>query len=442
MPETRTVIRDGVIVTMNPTGDILEGGTVVIEDDRIAAVLPKGVWKGEGTEQVIEALGMVVIPGLVNSHLHSRPFRALGDGLSTSEWHNRYAQTLSALMNEESTYWGALWAFAENIKGGVTCVADMPPWVAGSDRAAWEIGIRAILLPHGGSAPNRKKANENLETSIANIQRLGDQSGNRVKIWFGFGHPSECDKEYYKMMREYATRFKTGICGHVSSSRKEVALYAGIYGTEAIVEYFHESGFLGKDVVLVHGVLLTPNEIRLMAETGTALSHCPSSVMRVGHKVTPVIEMLEAGVNLGLGTDGPLSSYRMDMFEIMRLSCFLQRIHKSDGSVMPGQKALELATRGGAKILGIEDEVGSLEKGKRADITLINFEQPHLTPLNTEKHSNLIALLVFSCSAGDVDTVIIDGKVVMKGRKLLTVNEEEILSKVKELASRTLAKVS
>jgi len=440
MPK-KMVVTNGVVVTMNPKGDVLYGGTIVIDDDRISAVLPKGAWKIEGNEEIIEAGGMMVIPGLVNSHIHSRPFRALGDGLPTSEWHNRYAQTLSALMNEESTYWGALWAFAENIKGGVTCAADMPPSVAGSDRAAWEIGIRAILFPHGGSDPKQKAANEDLETSIANIEKAGDQKGKRVKIWFGFGHPSECDKEYYTKMREYATKFKTGICGHVSSSRKEVAIYSQIYGTEAIVEYFYETGFLGKDVVLVHGVLLSPKEIKLMVETGTALCHCPSSVMRVGHKVTPVIEMLEAGVSLGLGTDGPLSTYRMDMFEIMRLTCFLQRIHRSDGTVMPASKALELATIGGAKILGLANEIGSLEVGKKADIALINLQQPHLAPLATGKHSNIIALLVFSCSAGDVDTVIIDGKVVMRGRRLQMVNEGEILSRVNELASKALAKV-
>jgi 5-methylthioadenosine/S-adenosylhomocysteine deaminase len=188
-------------------------------------------------------------------------------------------------------------------------------------------------------------------------------------------------------------------------------------------------------------VLLTPKEIKLMAETGTALSHCPSSVMRVGHKVTPLIEMLEAGVSVGLGTDGPLSSYRMDMFEIMRLTCFLQRIHRNDGAAMPAYNALELATIGGAKILGLADEIGSLEVGKKADIALINLQQPHLTPLVTGKHSNIIALLVFSCSAGDVDTVIIDGKVVMRGRRLQVINEEEILSRINELASKSLAKV-
>jgi len=437
----KIAIVNGIVVTMNQKREILHGGTVLTDDDRISAVLPKGAWTPEGTEEILDADGMVVIPGLVNAHMHSRPFRALGDGLATLEWHSRYAQTLSTLMDEESTYLGALSAYAENIKGGATCVANMPPSVAGSDRAASEIGIRAFLFPHGGSDPKLKDANETMEESLANIQNAGDQSEKRVRIWFGFGHPGECDKDYFEKMRDYATEHKAGICGHVAISRQETDNYQKAYGTTEIVKYYNETGFLGSDVVLVHGIHLTPDEVKLMVETGTALVHCPSAVLKGGHKITPVVEMLEAGLSLGLGTDGPLSSYRLDMFEIMRLTCFAQRVNQNRGSAFSAPLALELATLGGAKILGMADDIGSLEVGKKADISLINFQQPHLAPLVSGKHSNIVALLVFSCSAADADTVIIDGQVVMRNRKLQLVDEKEIVSKVNELASKALDKL-
>ncbi len=434
-------IINGIIVTMNEQRDILHGGTLVTDGDRISDVLPRGDWSPEGTEKIIDADGMVVIPGLVNSHMHSRPFRAMGDGLSTFEWHSRYAQTLSSLMDEESTYLGALSAYAENIKGGVTCIANMPPSVAGSDRAAQEIGLRALLFPHGGSDPKLKDANERMEESLANIQKAGDQSGKRVRIWFGFGHPGECDKEYFKQMRKYAAQHKAGICGHVAISRDEIAGYQEAYGTTEIAKYYYDTGFLGSDVVLVHGIHLTPDEVKLMVETGTSLIHCPGAVLKGGHKITPVIEMLEAGLCLGIGTDGPLSTYRLDMFEVMRQTCFLQRVNKNSGAAFPALRALELATLGGAKALGLADDIGSLEKGKKADITLINFQQPHLVPLVFGKHSNIVALLVFSCSAADADTVIVDGQMIMRNRKLQLVDEKEILSKVNELASKAVAQL-
>lgn len=436
----KTCIVNGIVVTMNRKQDILDGGTVVIEGDRISAVLAKGAWHRDGNEELIDAQGMIVMPGLINTHMHSRPFRALGDGLPTSEWHSRYAHTLSSLMNEENTYLGALCAFAENIKGGITCAANMPPSVAGSDKAAWEIGIRAFLFPHGGSDALLKDSNETLEKSVANVEKAGDQAGKRVQIWFGFGHPYECDQRYFRKMKDYAMKYKTGISGHVAASRRELALNKEIYG-KPIVDYFYETGFLGEQVLLAHGVHLTPREVELMVETKTTLTHCPSSVMRVGHQVTPVLEMKQANLTIGLGTDGPLSTYRMDMFEIMRLACFLQRVRKNDGSVFPAMDALKMATIDGAKTLGLQNEIGSLEAGKKADVLLVDFQKPNLAPLALGKHSNIVALLVFSCSASDVDTVIIDGKVVMRNRELLTVNEKEIISKINEVANRVLSQI-
>ena len=435
-------IINGVVVTMNKDRDIFHRGTVVTEGDRISAVLPEGDFSADGTEEIIDADGMVVIPGLVNAHMHSRPFRALGDGIPGNEWFVRYAQKLSKLMDEESTYLGALSSYAENVKGGVTFIANMPPSVAGSDRAAEEIGLRAILFPHGGSDPELKEANEGMEESLANVKNAGDQNGKRVQIWFGFGHPGECDNAYFRQMREYATQHNAGICGHVAISKNEVAGYEKDYGTAEITKLFADTGFLGKDVVFVHGIHLTPDEVELMKEAGTSLIHVPGAVLKGGHKITPVVEMLEAGLSMGIGTDGPLSTYRLDMFEVMRQTCFLQRVSKNDSTVFPASRALELATLGGAKAFGLADEIGSLEVGKKADVALLNFRQPHLAPFVSGKHSNIVALLVFSCCAADADTVIVDGRVIMRNRKLLLVDEKEIVSRVNELAAKALDTLS
>ena len=393
-----------------------------------------------GNEEIIDARGKLILPGLINCHMHSRPFRALGDDLVSADWHKRYAYTLSTLMDEESTYLGALNAFAECIRGGVTCAANMPPSVVGSDKAAWEIGIRAFLFPHGGDDPGMVEANESLEKSLENVQMAGDQTGKRVKFIFGFGHPNECSKEYFRRMREYATNHKVGIHGHVALNAREVSIYNEKYG-KPIVEYFYETGFLANDVVFGHGTYLNPKEIQLMAQNGAKLAHNPRANMRYGSGVTPVPEMLKEGVCIGLGTDGPLSSYRIDMFEAMRLACFMQRLHKKDIAAMSALQALELATLGGAKLLGLENEIGSLEVGKKADLAVINLQQAHLAPMTKGRHSNVIALIVFSCSALDVEMVLIDGKVVLRDCKLQTVDERQIIARVTEFAERALAKV-
>jgi 5-methylthioadenosine/S-adenosylhomocysteine deaminase len=241
-------------------------------------------------------------------------------------------------------------------------------------------------------------------------------------------------------MREYATNHKVGIHGHVALNAREVSIYNEKYG-KPIVEYFYETGFLANDVVFGHGTYLNSKEIQLMAQNGAKLAHNPRANMRYGSGVTPVPEMLKEGVCIGLGTDGPLSSYRIDMFEAMRLACFMQRLHKKDIAAMSALQALELATLGGAKLLGLENEIGSLEVGKKADLAVINLQQAHLAPMTKGRHSNVIALIVFSCSALDVEMVLIDGKVVLRDCKLQTVDERQIIGRVTEFAERALAKV-
>jgi 5-methylthioadenosine/S-adenosylhomocysteine deaminase len=436
----KTCITGGTIVTMNGQREILPEATIAFEGDRITGIYPRGTWKPEGHEEVIRAKGMVILPGLINPHMHSRPFRALGDGTPSVNWHSRYAHPLSRSMDEKTAYLGGLIAFAENLRGGATCAANMPPFIAGADRAAWDIGIRAILFAHGGSDPSLVDSNESLETSAEHIARAGNQKGKRVQLWFGFGHAFECDKDYFRRMREYATKYQTSICGHVAISQRELDLNLERYG-KPIVEYFADTGFLGPDVLLVHGVYFNSTEVQLMAKAGTSLAHCPSGVMRIGHPPTPILEMLEAGLNVCIATDGPLSTYRLDMFEVMRLSCFLQRLAKRSGAVMPAEKALELATIAGAKALGLDKEIGSLEVGKKADITLVNFRQAHLAPTVGGRHSNLMALLVFSCSAGDVDTVIVDGNVVVRHGRLQTIDENEIVDWANRNAEEVLTRV-
>ena len=436
----RTCITAGTIITMNEKREILPDGTITFEGDLITGIYPKGTWKSKGEEEIILAKGMVVMPGLVNTHMHSRPFRALGDGTPSADWHSRYAHPLSRSMDEETSYLGGLIAFAENLKGGATFVANMPPFLAGVDRAAWDIGIRAILFPHGGSDPKLSDSNESIETSVANIEKAGNQKGKRVQLWFGFGHAFECDKNYFRQMRGYATKYQTGICGHVAISQRELDLNTELYG-RPIVEYFADTDFLGPDVLLVHGVYLNSDEIKLMVTNNTGLSHCPSPAMRVGHRPPPVLEMLESGLSIGIGTDGPLSAYRLDMFENMRLTCFLQRVAKQTGSVMPSEKALEMATIGGAKAIGLDKQIGSLEVGKKADIILVDFRQAHLAPIIEGSHSNIIALVVFACSAADVDTVIVDGNVVVSHGRLQALDEKEIVKWANQNAKVVLSHV-
>jgi 5-methylthioadenosine/S-adenosylhomocysteine deaminase len=224
---------------------------------------------------------------------------------------------------------------------------------------------------------------------------------------------------------------------HLNESKEEVQLCQQKYGKPP-VELVHELGLLGPDVVAAHCVWLSDREIEIIRETGTHISYNPVSNAKLGNGIARVVDYLKAGINVGLGTDDAPCNNNNDMFEVMKYASLFQKALHTDASLLPSEQVLEMATRGGARALGMESEIGSLEAGKKADLILVNMRTPSLTPLFKGRNFNALAHLVFAAHGENVDTVMVDGRLVMKGRKMLTVDEAEVIDAATAAANRVI----
>ncbi len=433
------LIRGGTIVTMDPARPLSENGWVAIEGQHIAGV-GEGTPPGLTAATIIEAAGKIVMPGLVNAHLHTRPGRAMGDGLPHKEWHDWYADGYSAQMTQEDAHAGALLAFGECLKAGTTCVLPMPVLSAAVGRAAEEIGIRATIAPHGGDDPPGAKGLDPLEDTLALIRGQGDPQGKRVRYWLGFDNLVDCTPKYLARVREALAKYDVGIHTHLNETHGRIAATVQKFG-DLPARTLEREGLLGKRTVVAHCIWLEPEEKDILQRTGTSVVHNPVSNMRLGNGAAPIAELLDRGVNVCLGTDGMLSAYKLDHFETMRVAAMLQRVTRLDCQALPAWRVLEMATVNGARALGLGAEVGALRAGMRADLIILDANGLHLTPRARGGHDNLATLLVYAAHGGDVETVLVDGEVVVRERKLMRVDEAEVRRAAQAASDRILAAI-
>lgn len=430
-------IRGATLVTMEPETGVISDGLLVIEDDRILEV-EDNTGRDPKTDELIDGSNLVVLPGLVNAHAHTRPVRGLGDELPVPEWHLRYADGVSVLMSDEDSRKGARLALAECLLAGYTTVMAMPVKPQGCSQGAVEIGIRARIAPHTADQPLIKGSCDTIEDNDRLIKEYEASPNERVLPWLGFDVLAGCSDEMMRGMRERADRYHVRIHGHMSEHQGEVDYALERWGKRP-PEAMANAGLLGPDVLLAHCVKINNNDIDLLAQTGTHVVHNPITNMKFGSGGAPVPALLEAGVTVALGTDGLLSTYRLDPFETMRQALNLQRLLAEDATALSTFRALEMATIHGNRALG--NDGGRLLPGLKADLTLIDMRKPHLTPRAIGDHDNLIATLVWSACAADVDTVIVDGKIVVKNRKITRVNEETVRREAQEASDRLLSQL-
>ena len=433
------LIRGGSVLTMDPVRPVLEDGWLVIEGQDIAA-MGQGTPPGRTAATTIEAASKIVIPGLINCHLHTRPGRALGDGLALLDWHDRYADGFSARMSQADSYAGALLAFGECLKAGATSVLAMPILPAGCGRAAEAIGIRATIVPHGGDDPRNPGSLDPFEENLALLQAQGSPAGRRVRYWLGFEHLLACTPGYLARMRDALRTFDVGLHLHLNEGRGEVAATRQKFG-DLPARVLEGAGLLGRRAVVAHAVWLEPEEQEILERTGTSVVHNPASNMRLGNGTAPVLELMARGVNVCLGTDGMLSAYKLDPFETMRLAVMLHRVAHLNCQALPAARVLEMATVNGARALGLEAEVGSIEVGKKADLVLLDGRALHLTPRARPPHDHLATLLVYAAHGSDVETVLVDGEIVVKDRRLTWVDEAKIRQEAQAASDRILATI-
>jgi len=409
--------------------------SVLIENDRIIEISDKVNLNDSDT--VINAEGKLLIPGLVNTHTHLSMtlMRGLADDMPLDTWLNEHIWPVEAELNGEYCYAGALLACAEMIKSGTTCFNDMYFFMDHVAKAADEAGIRGVLS-HGmidfGDGSRRKK--EFKETRRI-IKECHNTANGRIKVAFGPHSPYTCSKELLEEVKKEANRYDVRIHIHVSETQKEVSDVSEAQGKRPF-EYLSEIGFLGDEVTAAHAVWLSDHEIEIIKNSKTKISHNPSSNMKLSSGIAPVSKLIQSGACVSIGTDGTASNNNMDMFEEMKLTALLQKVDTMDPTVLPAEEVFKMATVNGANALGLDDSIGSLDVGKKADIALINIKTPQFTPFR-----NPISHMVYSTNGGNVDTVICNGEILMQDKKLLTIDEALVIEMAENASQDLLSKV-
>jgi 5-methylthioadenosine/S-adenosylhomocysteine deaminase len=338
-------------------------------------------------------------------------------------------------MNAEEAYWGALCGYSEAIKCGSTTVNDQWRQMEACADAAEKIGIRAILSNDVGDDEAK------IDTIDDNVKLYNEKNGvanDRIKVFFGVEWVPIASEEIMLKTRECADKYKTGIHIHLNESQSEVEMSMKRHKKRPTV-LAYDTGVLGSDCVAAHCVWLSDEEIQMMAKTNTSISHNPSSNAKLGNGIARTPEYLKAGINVGLGHDSATCNNSLDIFEVMKWAALIHRGNRADASLMPTDTVLRMATVNGGKAL--HQPTGMLRPEMKADIILVNLLSQHFVPLVLGKDSNLKAHLVYSAHGEDVDTSIIDGKIVMENRVLKNIDEKETLEKATEAFLKVLEKI-
>lgn len=423
------LIRGATVIPMTGPEDIIENGEIAIEAGKIKTVGPAGtVEKGWLADKVIDAGGMVAIPGFINCHTHAAMtlLRSYADDLPLMQWLSERIWPLEARLTGEDVYWGTMLCVLEMIKSGTTTFADMYFFMNDVAKAVEQSGIRASLSRGMiGVAPTAQLA---LEESEAFVQEWQGAADGRITAMLGPHAPYTCPPAYLEKVMTLAKKYNVGIHIHLAETLQEVNDIRKEYGKSPIA-HVNSLGLLDFPVLGAHCVHVSPEDINIMKEKDVRVAHNPESNMKLASGIAPVPQMLADGIVVGLGTDGAASNNNLDMLEEMRSAALLHKVSTMDPTVIPSYKALAMATANGARVLGLEKEIGILKPGYKADVILIDFEQPHLYP----KH-DVVAHTVYAAQSSDIKTVIINGRIVMENRRVLTIDEKEILKKVQERA--------
>jgi len=426
--EADILIRDCTILPMNGR-EIIERGFIAIKGDRISHIGRASGAQKIKAEKVMEGRGRVAIPGLVNCHTHVAMtlFRGIGEDQDLNKWLNKTIWPLEAKLKPGDVYDGALLGCLEMIKSGTTCFADMYFIEDMVAKAVEKAGLRAVLAPGILEAGSPERGEKLLKEGIEVVRKHHGSANGRISIRFGPHATYTCSPSLLKKVREAASSLNVGIHMHLAESREMVELVKERYGLTE-VELLESIGFLKPDVLAAHCIYLSEEERQIMAKHDVKVAYNPVANMKIAQGILKIKDLMDLGVTVGIGTDGPASNNTLDMFKDMKFAALLQKVCYMDPTIMPVKQALKMATVDGAKALGLENTVGSLENGKKADLILINFEKPHLTPRH-DPYANI----VYSACGSDVETVIVDGTILMEGREVKNLDEGEVMQK----ASRT-----
>ena len=432
MQDIDLIITGGKALLLDSKNTCLDRAAIAINAGDIVAVgHTEKIEKQYRAKKTITAQDSLIMPGFVNCHTHAAMtcFRGIADDLELMDWLNNYIFPAEAKnVNKNLAYWGSLLANAEMIKSGTTTFCDMYIFEDETARAAKQSGMRCLIgeVLFDFPSPNFKTPEEGLAYTLMLIEKW--QNDPLINIIIEPHSLYTCSPALLTAAKKLADDYSVPLGIHLLENKSEKEQLLQRYGKPA-VSFLKEIDYLNEKLIAFHCVSLSDQDIKLFADHGCKISHNPASNMKLASGVAPVPDMLKAGITVGLGTDGCASNNNLDMIKEMSTAAKLHKVARLDSTVMNAQTVVRMATIEGAKALGMDKITGSLEVGKKADIIIIGLNEPHLTPLYNE-----YSHLVYAMSGADVDTVLINGKIVMENRKLLTINEAEVMQKVKEIA--------
>ena len=435
-------IKNAFVITMDGDRTVYDGGGVLVENNKIKAVgrIEQGFVSPNA--EVLDVEGKIVMPGLINTHVHlsQQLGRGMGDDVDLLTWLHERTFPYESNMTEDDSYRSSMACIAEQIKCGVTTFAEPGgQCVDGMGRAVSETGIRGILarstMDCGEGLPSKfiESTDTCLNIQEENIRNWHNTANGRIRVWFGLRTLFNNSNELVKRTKKLADKYGVGIHMHVAEVYDEVEFTKATRGASP-VELLHKLGVLDENLLAVHTVWLTDNEIDLFLLHGVKVSHNPAAAMRVlGFARVP--EMLEKGICVSIGTDGAPSNNRMDLIDEMYLTSLIHKGRTLDPSKIPAEKVLEMVTCDAAKCLLWNDEIGSLETGKKADLIVINLKNVSSLPVH-----DLISNLVYANKSTNVEYTMVDGHWLMKKRKLTTIDEQKLLDITQSTAENLLKK--
>ena len=432
------IVKGAHIVTMDAQGTVIEDGAIAIDEGIIldlgSAAQIDAKYAAAAT---LEGNKRIVMPGLVNGHSHAAMtlLRGVADDLALMDWLQNYIFPAEVeFVDPEFVRIGTELACWEMIRGGTTTFVDMYYYPDTIAEVVESCGMRALISATviDQRSPDAENADDSIAKGNGFIERWQGKN-SRITPIFGPHANYTLNAEQLKATRAAAMQYGAPISIHVSESPFELQYSQDTYGMTSI-ELYESIGFFDGPTIAAHVVWPTENEIAMLAAKKVGVIHNPTSNMKIASGISPVTEMLEAGVLMGIGTDGAASNNDLDLWEEMRLAALLQKVDRMDPRALPATTVLGMATSGGATAIGLGDTIGSLEVGKRADLIQVAFEDVHHVPTY-----DVISHLVYVTDEQDVASVVVDGKVLMKERELLTIDTDRVTAEATALAARIQA---
>jgi 5-methylthioadenosine/S-adenosylhomocysteine deaminase len=440
---SKILIKGAQLVTMNQQEEILFGD-LLMEDNRIIQI--GNDLEDIGVDQIIDGRGKVLLPGFVQTHIHlcQTLFRGRADDLELMDWLRTRIWPLEAAHDEESVYYSALLGIGELISSGTTTVLDMET-VHHTDsafQAMAQSGIRVIsgkvMMDHGTEVPEplREKTAVSIQKSVDLLEKWNGFDEDRIQYAFCPRFVVSCTEQLLMEVRDLSNHYKVKVHTHASENRGEIALVEQERGMRNVI-YLDHIGLATPRLILAHCVWLNEGEKRIIQKRGVKVTHCPGSNMKLSSGIAEIPDLLKRHITVGIGADGAPCNNNLDMFQEMRYTALIHKV-KHGPTVMDANTVLRMATMGGAKVLGLEHEIGSLEVGKKADMVLLDLDDFHTYPsFDTDIYSRI----VYSTTRSNVVTVIIDGKVVLENRSIKTIDRGVVLRESDISIARLLKRI-